>query len=142
MRAQGVKQVVSERGTRSAGTQFFRFLMVGGGAFLAYIATQALIIEVAGSGIIIGTVVAFAVGTLVSYVGNTLWSFDSRPTTENLLRFVGVTLFGLALNVTIAAALNEWGVHYVVIAAFIFTVVPVINFVGHRYFSFRTGDAA
>lgn len=38
----------------------------------------------------------FIVGTSVSYIGNSSWVFEKKPTARNVVTFWIVTLFGLA----------------------------------------------
>lgn len=121
----------------SGRSQFLRFLVVGVGAFAAYVATQAAAVELARLSVVAATAIAFIVGTIVSYIGNALWSFEARPSLSNISRFLLITGLGFLLNIGAAALLDRLGVHYVVIAIVVFAVVPVLNFVGHRFFSFR-----
>jgi putative flippase GtrA len=80
---------------------------------------------------------AYLVATAVSYALNTLWSFSSRLTGRTLRRFLGVSLSGLVLAMSIArlcelAGLADWqGIVAVVL------VIPPFTFVLHNFWTYR-----
>jgi putative flippase GtrA len=80
---------------------------------------------------------AFLVATAVSYTLNTLWSFSSRLTGRTLRRFIGVSVSGLILAMSIArvcelAGLADWqGIVAVVL------VIPPFTFVLHNFWTYR-----
>jgi len=107
--------------------QLIRFFFVGGLAAITYVAIMALVVDGFG-----GRVIA----TLVSFVGNALWSFEARPTPARAAMFFAVNTVGLGLNMLIAWLLERTGVHYLLISLTVLVVVPLFNFAGHRLITF------
>lgn len=117
-------------------TQLVRFLLVGLLAAVAYLAVMALVVDGLGGRVLWAAFLAFVFATLVSFVGNALWSFGARPTAANAARFFIVNTVGLLLNLLIAWAMERAGVHYLLISLTVLIVVPLFNFAGHRLITF------
>lgn len=117
--------------------QVVTFFIVGAISSLGYLAAMSLSIEQFGLSVFASALIAFLVGTCISYVGNTLLTFRAKVNRKNLLRFLLVVLLGLALNQTIAYGLSVLGAHYFLIALTVFVLVPIINFLGHTVFTYR-----
>jgi putative flippase GtrA len=81
--------------------------------------------------------VAFVVANIASYLLNTLWSFGATPTRDSYLRFLIVSLAGLALTLGISAGAQALGLGYWAGLATILSVVPVVTFVLHRTWTYR-----
>jgi putative flippase GtrA len=113
------------------------FLGVGLVSSVGYLATMSAGLEWLGFSVLTSAFLAFCTGTAVSYLGNTLFTFRAPMNRGSLARFFVVVLIGLGLNQAIAYGLSHIGAHYVLIAATVFLVVPVINFVGHSVFTYR-----
>ena len=122
----------------SAGTarQLIRFFAVGGLAAVTYVATMAVVVDGFGGRVLLGAFLAFVIATLVSFVGNALWSFGARPTAAKAAMFFAVNTVGLGLNMLIAWLLERAGVHYLLISLTVLIVVPLFNFAGHRMITF------
>jgi putative flippase GtrA len=104
---------------------------------LGYFASMSICIEVLRFPVFGAAFVAFCIGTLISYLGNTVLTFRGSLNSATLARFLIVVLVGMAVNQAIAAGLDTIGVHYVFIALTVFVVVPVFNFIGHSLFTYR-----
>lgn len=128
----------AEAGLRQRSTiqRFLRFLVVGAGAAVCYLGTLALVVDGLGGSLFAGLTAAFAVGTLVSYLGNTLWSFGALMAPDNMVRFLVVTLLGLGANLGIGWLLEQMGLHHLLIGLIILVVVPLLNFVGHHFWTY------
>jgi putative flippase GtrA len=116
--------------------QLIRFFMVGGIAAIAYVAVMAIVVDGFGGRVLLGAFLAFVLATLVSFVGNALWSFGSRLTPVKAAMFFAVNTVGLGLNMLIAWLLERAGVHYLLISLTVLFVVPLFNFAGHRLITF------
>ena len=114
-----------------------RFGVVGVVSSLFYVATMAALVEGLRTSATVGAVGAFCVGTAVSYIGNTVWSFEAQWNASSARKFVVVTLAGLVLNVALAYALKTAGLHYLVISLVILVIVPAFNFIGHNFWTYR-----
>ena len=120
--------------------QLIRFFVVGGAAAIAYVAVMAIVVDGFGGRVLLGAFLAFVLATLVSFVGNALWSFGTRMTAAKATMFFAVNTVGLGLNMAIAWLLERIGVHYLLIALTVLIVVPLFNFAGHRLITFaRSG---
>jgi putative flippase GtrA len=122
----------------SAGTatQLIRFFLVGLIAALAYVAVMALVVDGLHGRLLLGAFLAFVFATLISFVGNAVWSFGARPTAANAVRFFIVNTVGLLLNLAIAWAMERAGAHYLLVSLVVLIVVPMFNFAGHRLITF------
>lgn len=116
--------------------QLIRFFVVGGFAAIAYVAVMAIVVDGFGGRVLLGAFLAFVLATLVSFVGNALWSFGARMTGAKMAMFFAVNTVGLLLNMLIAWALERMGVHYLLISLTVLVVVPLFNFAGHRLITF------
>jgi putative flippase GtrA len=116
--------------------QLIRFFAVGGGAAATYVAVMAIVVDGFGGRVLLGAFLAFLIATLVSFVGNALWSFGARLTPAKAAMFFAVNTVGLCLNMLIAWLLERAGVHYLLISLTVLVVVPLFNFAGHRLITF------
>jgi putative flippase GtrA len=115
----------------------FRFAVVGIAVTLLHVAVAAGLIELARAHPALANGVAFIVANFVSYVANTHWSFRARMSLERWRRFVGVSLVAWLLTLAISAAVAEAGGHYLLGIALVLVVVPLANYVGHRFYTYR-----
>jgi putative flippase GtrA len=76
---------------------------------------------------------------LVNYELSRRWTFHGRAATlHSFLRFVGVSLLGLALNVALfEAALRLGAPHYLVAQVLATAVTTVLNYTLYRIWAFR-----
>lgn len=116
--------------------QLIQFFMVGGLAAITYVAVMAVVVDGFGGRVLLGAFLAFVIATLVSFIGNALWSFGSRLTPTKAAMFFAVNTVGLGLNMLIAWLLERAGVHYLLISLTVLLVVPLFNFAGHRLITF------
>jgi putative flippase GtrA len=113
-----------------------RFLIVGIVSSASYAGTMKLAVDGLGESVVIGAFAAFAVGTLISYLGNTFWTFSAPMSGRTFSRFVVVVMLGLMLNLFIAVMLNYFEVHYLLITLVILVVVPVFNYICHALWTY------
>ncbi|MEW6562305.1 MAG: GtrA family protein [Pseudomonadota bacterium] len=121
--------------------QLTRYLIAGGLGTLTHLAVLALCVEVFGWSPVAGAVAGFLGALSVSYVLNHHWAFESRRShIGSFWRYTLVSLGGLALNTAMMAGLVHY-LHwwYFTAQLSVIFVVPLINFVLNRYWTF---DAA
>ncbi|WFU38848.1 GtrA family protein [Bradyrhizobium sp. CB82] len=104
-------------------------------SFLFYTAGMYLMI-LAGFGQVVGAMCGFVLGTVVSYSGNTLWVFRTKPTTRNMTKFSIVTIAGLVANICMADLLERMHVRPITTVLVIFATVPFLNYLGHRIWTY------
>lgn len=114
-----------------------RFGLVGAGVTLIHILVATSLIEGLHSSPEVANGVAFVLANLLSYVANTRWSFQSRLGLGTWRRFVIVSFAASVLTVAIAWGVHRAGGHYMWGIALVVTVVPILNFVAHRLFTYR-----
>jgi putative flippase GtrA len=117
--------------------RLFRFGIVGLAAFLVYSGAMLAITEANVGGQVGGAFVGFVLGTTVSYLGNSLYVFRAGLNPVGAVRFWIVTLIGLGFNLIIAYGLEKFGLRPLWTAIIIFATVPVLNYIGHRIWTFR-----
>ena len=113
------------------------FGFVGVTSSLAYMAVVALLSIVFKWQATPAVVAAYAVGTVVSYVGSGAFAFRARMTGANFARFLVVVGISFVANVVIAETLAPLGVHAVVIGAINVVAVGAFNFFCHKVWTFR-----
>jgi len=129
------------RASDSAFMAFVRFALVGATSSAVYLAVLSAMVELAGASATLGAVVAYLVGTVVSYVGSAKFAFQRSMTRRNLARFLAVVGASFALNTLIAYTLERAGVHYLLIGAAVILCVSAFNFLSHRFWTFRGAPA-
>ena len=112
------------------------YAVTGSMAAAAYVGTMAFVIERLDRSVTLAAVAAFGIGTVVSYTGNALLSFGTRPSLATVHRFLAVTLVGLGLNTAIAWGLDRLGFAYLLISLVVLVVVPAWNFAAHYFWTF------
>ena len=75
--------------------QFFRYLFVGGFAFVVDYGTLMLLVEVFGFNAKLAAVIAFILGLAVNYVLSTLWIFKNSKIGNRLAEFAAFALIGV-----------------------------------------------
>ena len=116
---------------------FLRFLGVGMAAAATYSASVAAGHEWFGMGDVSASIAGFFFGTLVSYVGNSALTFNAKQGADTLWRFVVVTLVGFGLNTLLTGLVSAVGLHYGFGVALVLTTVPVFNYLGHHFWTYR-----
>ncbi|GAM98686.1 hypothetical protein U91I_02321 [alpha proteobacterium U9-1i] len=123
---------------QAIGSQFVRFLIVGAIATSAHYTVLIVLREVFGVDPVIGTVIGYATGTIVSYLLNRRFTFETRPAFgRGLAKFVLVNVVGAGLNAMIVWLATSVGAHYMVGQVIATGLVFVFNFAAARYFVFR-----
>lgn len=93
-----------------------------------------------GAGPYVSNIIGYAVGTLFSFVANSLWTFQSPMSGLNLRRFLFVLAAAYMLNLVVLDLMLRLGLGngWSQVPAMICSTLA--NFVGQRYFTFRTRE--
>ena len=113
-----------------------RFALIGAGVTALHVMLATALIVMMAFRPVVANGCAFAVATLVSYLANTLWTFERRPQPRSFARFVFVSLGGLVLTLTLAATADALGYPFYIGLAAVVAVVPVASFAMHRLWTY------
>jgi len=102
-----------------------------------HVVIAAGLIGLAGASPEAANAMAFTAATLLSYAINTLWTFSRPLQGQALLRFIAVSLLGLALTVAIAALAEAHGLSYWLGIAGVVCAVPPVTFLLHKAWTYR-----
>jgi putative flippase GtrA len=83
---------------------------------------------------------AFACANVFSYFANARFAFRSATSLMKYLRFLIVSLLGLAaaLGSSALAQSRQW--HYLVGVAISMALMPMLTYVAHRFWTWRPGE--
>ncbi len=81
--------------------------------------------------------VAFIVATLLSYTLNSLWSFGSRMTRQNALRFASVATLCAVLAAFLADGVARAGYGLLAGIGVVVIVITPVSFLLHRNWTYR-----
>lgn len=118
-----------------------RFGIVGVLATLLHVAVATGCIEGLGFAPWLANAVAFVSATVVSFVGQTLWSFRSQLGVGRFARFVVVAVGGLGLTILISGGLDALGLPYGIGIAAVVMTVPAFTFLMHSFWTYRERPA-
>lgn len=94
------------------------------------------LIHLAGFGPGAANAAAFTLATAVSYLVNTLWSFQAELSSAGLVRFWAVAGAGLVLSWTIGGLAGRLGLSPVLGVACVAAIVPAFSFSAHHLWTF------
>lgn len=123
---------------RTIARRLYRFLVVGVASSGTYVACMNLGVSALKLPPVASAVIAYVLGGVVSYVGNTLWGFGAKIGGRTAWRFVAVILTVLILNSLLVGALSRLHVHPFLISLVTAVFIAVMNFIGHSLFTYRT----
>lgn len=120
--------------------KFIRFAMVGVVGTAAHYSVMATLIEVWGVSITVATTCGFLVGSLVNYVLNRRFTFDSDSSHAAAFpRFLAVGSVGAVINwIVVTQLLHHFAIHYLVAQAIATCTVLIWNFGVNYLWTFRT----
>lgn len=119
------------------------FAAVGAVCTATYV-VLALMLGRAGLGPVSASLLAYCFGMVLSYNGHRLFTFaSSRPHREGLPLFIGVNLFGIGISLVVPGVLTV-ALDLPSPVAILTTamIVPLSNFLGHNFISFRQTRAS
>ncbi|MCC7092278.1 MAG: GtrA family protein [Nitrosomonas sp.] len=80
---------------------------------------------------------AFIGANLFSFWANSRWSFRAVITGQRYLRFLAVSLIGLAVSVVSIAISETLHWHYLIGVLLSFIFLPSVTFMAHRYWTWK-----
>ena len=120
--------------------QFTRYGLSGGAAAATHLAVLVILVELAGSPPVLGSVLGFACATLVNYTLQHRFVFHrSRGHAAYFPRYLAVTLATMTLNTLLFWALSSGlGIGYLASQVLTIAVIVPINFTINRSFTFAS----
>ena len=133
---------LEERVPPGLGTRLLRYGIAGGLATILYFLVTISVVEFLALDAVLGTVVATAVVTVVSYALNRQWVFESsRGHASAFPRFVFMTVISFGLNAGIMhLTVNVIGWWYVTGLFLTTAIVPATNFFVNYLWIFKDPD--
>lgn len=119
-------------------SQGSRFALSGVFATALHIATASLLINAFQASQTAANGTAYVCATVFSYFINTLWSFTSTISANTLLRFLTVSGGSFAITLGISALAQQQGLDYRLGIAAVVCTVPLVTFLLHRAWTYRT----
>lgn len=128
--------------TESTFIQLFRYVFVGGVAFIADFGSLFLLTEYVGLHYLLSATIAFIIGLLVNYFISTFWVFQ-KSNIENryveFLLFALIGVVGLGLNALIMYVFTDLLCVYYLLSKIISTILVFMwNFLARKYLLFTS----
>ncbi|MBI2287000.1 MAG: GtrA family protein [Nitrosomonadales bacterium] len=124
-------------------SQFFRYFVVGGVAFVVDFALLYLLTEFAKLYYLFSASVAFMVGIAVNYTLSVTWVFDHRSVNNRMHEFAIfaiIGILGLAFNAALMWIFTELvGFHYLVSKMVATALIFLFNFGARKALLFSAG---
>ncbi|MFZ4791973.1 MAG: GtrA family protein [Candidatus Competibacteraceae bacterium] len=117
--------------------QAIRFALVGSFVTVLHIIVATILIEFLYIHPSISNALAFLCSNLVSYILNTVWSFEKSLNYQSFVRFFTVSFVGFLVTVSIASFAQMMGWHYQIGIAMIVIIVPIISFIIHKKWTYN-----
>jgi putative flippase GtrA len=132
---------VSQPQARSFLGRFIRFGLTGLFVTGVHFVVAIALVELLGASPPLANGVAFVTSTIISYVINTMWSFQTGFDRRTFARYVTVAGIGLTVAVSLAAILDRLGVHYILGICIITVTNPPLIFALHNFWTYRAAPA-
>ena len=124
--------------TKKLFLQMFKFLLVGGLAFVIDYVTLIICKEVFNIPVLISAAIAFTVSVVVNYILSVKWVFDvdkSKSEKKNFIIFIVFSVIGLGLTELIMwFGVDIVKISYLIVKIIATAIVMVFNFVTRKLF--------
>ena len=114
-----------------------KFILTGFLATIIHILVAIWLIESRNIHPSISNFVAFTLATFIAYTVNSIWTFNHKLTSQNLTRYIMVSIFCCILAVGISQFVYMLKFHYFVGIGLIVTLMPWISFYCHQKLTFK-----
>ncbi|MBD5417768.1 MAG: GtrA family protein [Desulfovibrio sp.] len=119
--------------------RWMRFCIVGGTSSLVYYFCGLIFVNLLGLPVLWGNALAYTAGFVVSYFGQSLWTFQARGSHRIMLpRFAATQALGLALNSALIWLFMRAGLSYPVAMWIAIAAVPVAVYFICKLWVFRS----
>ncbi len=114
-----------------------RFTVAGIGITALHVVVVTALIELTGLQSVTANIIAFMVANAASYSLHTRWSFAVSPSLRSGQRFFVVSVIGFLLSGSISGGAQWLELPYEVGTVLVVTIVPTVNFLLHRFWTYR-----
>lgn len=132
------------RSTDNTLIQFFRYLFVGGLAFVVDFGLLYVLTEFCGLHYLLSATISFTAGLMINYLISMVWIFQSSGYNKlvEFLTFAAIGIVGLLLtNLLMWVFTDHVGVHYMISKMLTTAIVLSWNFFARKYILFsKKGD--
>lgn len=127
--------------TENTLVQFFRYVFVGGIAFVADFGSLFLLTEYVGLHYLVSATAAFIIGLSINYIISTLWVFQHGRVKNRYVEFLFFALIGMAglgLNTLVMYVFTDlMEIHYLLSKIISTVLVFLWNFLVRKYILFN-----
>ena len=116
--------------------QLLRFAMVGVLNTAIHLAVVGILTQVLGLSQLISNIAAYVAASSVSFIINSIWSFEVRPQARRYARFQIVGLLGVLVCAFLGLLGDVFGWHFVITVLLTACIVPLISFLAHRSYTY------
>lgn len=123
------------------GQRWLRFGLVGIAATVSYYILGLVFVTVLNLHLLLGNFLAYAISFIVSYLGQSKWTFESGSNhAKTLPRFAATQIFGLGINSAIIKICATIGIVYEISMLVAIVIVPVFVFFICKYWVFPSNS--
>jgi putative flippase GtrA len=116
--------------------RLIKFTVVGVSIAVFHYSAAVLLVEWGGVQSALANSAAFLAAAVLSYTLQTLWTFESRFTARNAVRFVLVLLAGVVVSWGTSTAVAALGLPYRVGVIIVLFLIPGLNFLLHHFWTY------
>ena len=124
--------------TKNLLLQMFKFLLVGGLAFVIDYVTLIICKEVFHINVLISAAIAFTVSVIINYILSVKWVFDvdkNKSKEKNFITFIVFSIIGLGLTELIMwFGVDILKISYLIVKIIATAIVMVFNFITRKMF--------
>jgi putative flippase GtrA len=132
--------VITRMLDRETGRQLTGFSLIGVVNTFIHLTLVTTLVEFLALHPMPANAMAFIGANLFSFWANSRWSFRTAITGQRYWRFLAVSLAGLGVSIVSIAVSEALRWHYLVGVLLSFLVLPLITFLAHRYWTWKTHD--
>jgi putative flippase GtrA len=114
-----------------------RFAVIGVCATVTHLMVAAVLIQIGSMSATVINVIAFVVANLITYFGNSLWSFVSTVCWITFRRHCAASVVSLAVTSVISFVLEQQELHPWVVTLGVVLLVPPLSFLMHHFYIYR-----
>lgn len=118
--------------------QIFKFILVGGTAFIIDFIFLYLFKEIFHLSIIISNTLSFIISLIYNYIASVKWVFEvnkNKDKRKNMITFIVFSIIGLLLNdVIMWFSTNKLSIYYLFAKIIATVIVMIFNFITRKIF--------